>query len=250
MKDRISKGRVLIVDDEPNVRLVFRTALESFGFTVSEAQNGRAWAQPSIERSFRRGFLDLQMPGIGGMEVLQSLREAGSDVPVVVVTAHGSVPDAVAAMKLGAIRLSARTIDSGRTTTRVSDVIARHNLKPGHHPLNMCATGRTTSRGSRFHPSRSTSPRPSVRSIIRQFDLALKLLDERADLDPSLDRSPHPPGVVFETEGRHHSAYQSYKEALSIDPILHAGPAEHASAIAKNSASISRAMPSIRAANG
>ena len=96
-------GRILIVDDEPNVRLVFRTTLESAGYTVFEAADGETALGFSNASPFDLVLLDLKMPGIGGMEMLRRLRDAGHDVPVVIVTAHGSIPDAVQAMKLGAI---------------------------------------------------------------------------------------------------------------------------------------------------
>jgi DNA-binding NtrC family response regulator len=93
---------ILIVDDEPNVRLVFRTALE-LAYTVWEAGDGRTALELIHERPFAVVLLDLWMPGIDGLEILRLLKDEGVEVPVVVVTAHGSIPDAVEAMKLGAV---------------------------------------------------------------------------------------------------------------------------------------------------
>ncbi len=95
--------RILVVDDEPNVRLVFRTALESTGFLVTEAADGDAALVQLGKIPIDLILLDLKMPVMNGMETLERLRTAGDETPVVVVTAHGSVPDAVAAMKLGAV---------------------------------------------------------------------------------------------------------------------------------------------------
>src|SRR5438034_1231738 len=96
-------ARILIVDDEPNVRLVFRTALETAGHIVSEAGDGHAALASLRLDGADLLLLDLRMPGLDGMEVLRRLRETGNGVPVVIITAHGTIPDAVAAMKLGAI---------------------------------------------------------------------------------------------------------------------------------------------------
>jgi DNA-binding NtrC family response regulator len=96
-------SRILIVDDEPNVRLVFRTALESAGFAVSEARDGREAMTLIHEHTFALILLDLRMPVTDGMETLRLLRREGVEVPAVVVSAHGSIPDVVAAMRLGAI---------------------------------------------------------------------------------------------------------------------------------------------------
>ena len=87
---------ILIVDDEPNVRLVFRTALESAGYETSTAGDGEAALEVLERAPADLVLLDLQMPGLYGMEVLRRLRDAGNEVPVIFVTAHGSVPDAVA----------------------------------------------------------------------------------------------------------------------------------------------------------
>jgi DNA-binding response OmpR family regulator len=95
--------RILIVDDEPNVRLVFRTALEATGYLVTEAADGDSALVQLRKLPTDLILLDLKMPVMDGMETLRLLRDAGDETPVVVVTAHGSVPDAVAAMKLGAV---------------------------------------------------------------------------------------------------------------------------------------------------
>jgi CheY-like chemotaxis protein len=95
--------RILIVDDEPNVRLVFRTALEATGYLVTEAADGDAALAQLRKLPTDLILLDLKMPVVDGRETLRRLRDAGDETPVVVITAHGSVPDAVAAMKLGAV---------------------------------------------------------------------------------------------------------------------------------------------------
>ncbi|MGE5754667.1 MAG: response regulator, partial [Planctomycetaceae bacterium] len=118
--------RILIVDDEPNVRLVFRTALESEGHDLAEAANGRDaldWLRTSKADLI---LLDLQMPETGGMEVLRRLREAGDDTPVVIITAYGSVPDAVRAMKLGAIDFLAKPLTPHALRKVVAEVLERH----------------------------------------------------------------------------------------------------------------------------
>src|SRR5437660_1681677 len=118
--------QILIVDDEPNVRLVFRTALEAAGYRPSTAKDGEEalmWLQGSRPDLV---LLDLQMPGIGGKDVLEAIRYSGDDVPVVIVTARGSVPDAVRAMKLGAVDFLEKPLAPATLRRMVADVIARH----------------------------------------------------------------------------------------------------------------------------
>jgi FixJ family two-component response regulator len=95
--------RVLIVDDEPNVRLTFRTALETEHYDIFEATSAAQALELLAKHSFALAILDLRMPGMNGLELLAKMRESGIKVPAVIVTAYGDVPNAVKAMKLGAI---------------------------------------------------------------------------------------------------------------------------------------------------
>jgi DNA-binding NtrC family response regulator len=127
-----SKKRILIVDDEPNVRLMLQTTLASVGYEVNEAQDGQA----ALERL--RGpepacdlvLLDLSMPRMDGMELLRRLRADGSIVPVVILTAHGSIPEAVEAMKLGAIDFLTKPTTPDALRRVVAEVIERHAAAP------------------------------------------------------------------------------------------------------------------------
>jgi DNA-binding NtrC family response regulator len=103
-------ARVLIVDDEPSVRLVFRTTLESSGYDVSEASDGQAALDLIQEREFDVVLLDLRMPQLGGMEILERLRAVDSEIPVAMITAHGSIPDVVSALRLGAVDFIAKPL--------------------------------------------------------------------------------------------------------------------------------------------
>src|SRR3954454_12543813 len=117
---------ILIVDDETHVRLSFRTALETDGYAVEEAKDGQE-ALGHLERNAPPlVLLDLKMPGLGGMEMLRRLRDAGNAVPVVIITAHGTIPDSVQAMKLGAIDFLSKPITPKELRRVVREVIERH----------------------------------------------------------------------------------------------------------------------------
>jgi DNA-binding NtrC family response regulator len=123
-----SKKRILIVDDEPNVRLMLETTLASVGYDVTEAGDG----QTALDRLSGSEYdpdlvlLDLLMPRMDGMELLRRLRAMGNVIPVVILTAHGSIPEAVEAMKLGAIDFLAKPTTPDALRRVVADVIARH----------------------------------------------------------------------------------------------------------------------------
>lgn len=122
------KKCVLIVDDEPNVRLVLGTALESVGYQVVEAEDGeKAIEQLNADgTNFDLMLLDLQMAKMDGMKLLTRLRALGNVVPVVILTAHGSIPEAVTAMKLGAIDFLTKPITPEALRRVVAEAIERH----------------------------------------------------------------------------------------------------------------------------
>ena len=214
-------GKVLIVDDEPNVRQTFRLALESAGFDVDEARDGTAALDWLARSTCDVVLLDLLMPELGGMEVLRRLRDNGNDVPVVIVTAHGSIPDAVEAMRLGAIDFLAKPLTPDVLRAVVAEVIVRH------------AAARPEPKARTTEPV-SSSPilvTPSVLDLtaaklalnLRRFDEAADLLEKALDLDPYSAEAHTLMGVLLESGGQNHAAYQSYREALMIDPRY--GPA-------------------------
>src|SRR5262245_23384419 len=94
--------RILIVEDEPNVRMVFSTALVSDEYTISVAEDGETALRWLASRPYDLVLLDLRMPGIDGIEVLSRLRTSGNDVPVVIVSAYDSIPNVVQTIRLGA----------------------------------------------------------------------------------------------------------------------------------------------------
>ena len=112
------RARILIVDDEPNVRLVFRTALESTGARARRRPRTATrprwpgWGRIKVDLV----LLDLQMPGSrrDGDVLEQPPGRRATTVPVIIITAHGSIPDAVAAMKLGAIDFLSKPLTPGR----------------------------------------------------------------------------------------------------------------------------------------
>ena len=79
--------RVLVVDDEPAVRRTFELALEDSGYEVVTAASGEEGLARFDERRPAVVFLDLKMPGLGGVEVLRSIRERDREVIVYIVTA-------------------------------------------------------------------------------------------------------------------------------------------------------------------
>jgi DNA-binding response OmpR family regulator len=97
---------ILIVDDEKNVRSSLGTTFRLEGYAVETAEDGRSAIAAVEGGGIDAVVLDLQMPGLDGYETLRELRRRDARVPVVFLTAHGSVERAVEALRLdaGAVR--------------------------------------------------------------------------------------------------------------------------------------------------
>jgi DNA-binding response OmpR family regulator len=123
---------ILIVDDEPNVRLMLRTTLETADYRVIEVADGLAALAQLRQTSCDLILMDLRMPEVDGMWALYRLRERGDASPVVFLTAHGSLPDAVTAMKLGACDFLAKPATPEALRAVVAAVIRRNQDRPDH----------------------------------------------------------------------------------------------------------------------
>ena len=95
-------GAVLIIDDEAEIRESLQTLLEMEGFAVETAPTGEAGLQRIGEHPFDLILLDLALPGRDGMEILAEIRAHETRLPVIMITAYGTVENAVRAMQSGA----------------------------------------------------------------------------------------------------------------------------------------------------
>ena len=175
----------LVADDDPGVRLIVRRFLEKRGFGVEVAGDGAEALDTLSFHSFDLIVSDVKMPGMSGIEFLQQARERGLTSPVVFLTASGSVPDAVAAMKVGAFEflekpvkperlmqvvdaaMKLRSAESGSTSSLSVDVVVGAPVPSSPPPLP---------RASRAPPSVSSLPPgvslpPSVGGSIGRYEV-------------------------------------------------------------------------------
>jgi DNA-binding response OmpR family regulator len=200
---------ILIVDDEPNVRLVFRTALESTGADLAAAEDGEAALAWLRANSVDLVLLDLQMPGMGGMGVLEQLRASGNDVPVIIITAHGSIPDAVAAIKLGAIDFLSKPLTPDALRRAVAEVLDREPPRSSNR-----ASGEAAPAVSPF----AGHLRDAKHAINRRhFADAENHLRQAIGLNPKSAEAHNLMGVLHESRGERDASYRSYKAALKAD---------------------------------
>src|SRR5438309_2812458 len=102
---------LLLVEDKNELRAMLRKALERSGYTVDEAPDGAAAIQKIRARRYLLVITDLKMPGAPGLDVLRETKQADATIPVLLLTAYGSVEEAVAAMKEGAFDFLQKPVD-------------------------------------------------------------------------------------------------------------------------------------------
>jgi two-component system, NtrC family, nitrogen regulation response regulator GlnG len=105
------KKRVLVVDDEESIRWVLGTCLEKAGYSVEYGENGSQALEKADSDKFSLIILDIKMPDLSGLEVLEELRSKGIDIPVIIITAQNTVKNAIEAMKRGAYDYIAKPFD-------------------------------------------------------------------------------------------------------------------------------------------
>src|ERR1700720_1218063 len=101
----------LLVEDKNELRAMLRKALERAGYTVDDAPDGTAAIQKVRARRYLMVITDLKMPGASGLDVLRATKHADASIPVILLTAFGSVEEAVTAMKEGAFDFLQKPVD-------------------------------------------------------------------------------------------------------------------------------------------
>ena len=105
-------ARVLLVDDDPDFCEALGDRLRSLGFEVSVADRGSEALRLCREEPPAIVLLDLVLPGMDGMAVLEAIRRSEPDVVVIVITGHGTIARAVEAMKKGAYDFVSKPVDA------------------------------------------------------------------------------------------------------------------------------------------
>ncbi|MSR46425.1 MAG: sigma-54-dependent Fis family transcriptional regulator [Planctomycetes bacterium] len=130
--------RLLLVDDEVNLRAVLKALLEREGYSVEEAPDGATALVKAREKSYAAVLTDLRMPGMDGLELLDALRQEQPELPVILLTAHGTVPTAVDAMRRGAFNFLTKPFDQVELSQVMERAIATRLVRRRdvHEPRN------------------------------------------------------------------------------------------------------------------
>ncbi|OPZ10750.1 MAG: Transcriptional regulatory protein ZraR [candidate division BRC1 bacterium ADurb.BinA364] len=121
--------RILVADDEENMRMVLREILEREGYQVAEAPDGQAAVEAADGHSFSLAILDIKMPRLDGIQALGRLRAIDPSLPVVMITAHGGRAIAMDAVRLGAYDFFEKPFDMQEMRVVVKRALERGALQ-------------------------------------------------------------------------------------------------------------------------
>jgi len=119
------KPTILIIDDDTSLRRVLEYNLQEAGYSVAAAAGGEEGLRLFAEVQPFLVISDMKMPGMDGMQVLQSVKQRSPETPVIMITAFGSVDMAVEAMKAGAYDYITKPFNNAEVIARVNAVLRR-----------------------------------------------------------------------------------------------------------------------------
>ena len=120
---------ILLVEDKDSLRRVLRLTLENAGYSVAEAADARAALKEIAACPHKLVLTDLRMPNGSGLDVLRAARAADGTIPVIVMTAFGSIDEAVQAMKDGAHDFLQKPVDSNHLLLLVDRALEQERLR-------------------------------------------------------------------------------------------------------------------------
>lgn len=123
------KAHILVTDDERPIRNTLKEILEFEKYKVSTAENGSEALELIAEHEFDLIFLDIKMKGIDGIETLRQIRTAGFQLPVIMISGHGTIDIAVEATKMGAYDFLEKPLDLNRLLLTVRNALSQGDLQ-------------------------------------------------------------------------------------------------------------------------
>lgn len=119
---------ILIIDDEKSIRNVLRDILQHEGYQVEEAPDGEQGIKLFQSKTFDLVLCDIKMPKMDGMEVLQQIMAVNPEIPVIMISGHGSIENAVEAVKKGAYDFISKPPDLNRLLITLRNALDKNTL--------------------------------------------------------------------------------------------------------------------------
>ncbi|HTV15987.1 MAG TPA: sigma-54 dependent transcriptional regulator [Acidobacteriaceae bacterium] len=160
--------RILIIDDEAAIRESLETLLALEGYAIDTAENGELGLERIGEQPFDLVLLDLALPGRNGIEILASIRERQPSLPVIMITAYGTVGNVVDAIRSGAQNFVQKPWDNEKLLADIRAAIARYRAEEENVQLK-----------------RALRQRYSFANIVGKSEVMLRIFDLVAQVAPT-----------------------------------------------------------------
>ncbi|MFI5089602.1 MAG: sigma-54-dependent transcriptional regulator [Terriglobales bacterium] len=167
-QEGVSPASILIIDDESEIRESLETLLEMEGYRVDAAESGEDGLARIAGQPFDLVLLDLALPGKNGLEILAEIHERDPQLAVIMITAYGTVENAVNAMQAGAVNFIQKPWDNEKLLADVRAVIARRRVEEENVQLK-----------------RALKQRYNFQNIVGKSEPMLRILDLVGQVAPS-----------------------------------------------------------------
>ena len=192
--------RILVVDDEKNIRMTLAESLSGMDLDVEAVPNGTEAIACLESERYHLMLLDIKMPGLDGMEVLRWAREHRPFMPVIMITAHGTAFNAVEAVQIGAADVIQKPFSVEEVRRHVARVLSRDTLDPtmasDYDACMELGRGRIND---------------------RQFDAAAAYVYEALRHDGTRPEAHDLLGVLYQLRGDVEEARRCFEKALMLD---------------------------------
>ncbi len=123
-----TKATIFIVDDDPSIRLALENLVSSIGQPVETYAAAQDFLRDCPRNPAGCLVLDVQMPGLSGLDLQSELSEAGIYLPVIFITGHGDIPSTVRAMKAGAVEFLTKPVGDSELLAAIDQALERDRL--------------------------------------------------------------------------------------------------------------------------
>ncbi len=198
----MNRAKIFVIDDERTIRLTFRLALETDGYAVEEAASQDEAMMGFQSERYDLVILDLRLGDASGLDVLAAMRQQGIQTPTLMITAYGSIRNAVRAMQLGAIDFLEKPIEPSALRRIVAEIVGRHQSPPKPVELG----------------SLEDFLREAKRLInLQNFEAAGRMVAEALKIDDQSPDAHNLQGVLQEIAGDYEAAKKSYGRAIKLN---------------------------------
>ena len=122
------KTLVLLVEDDPDITVILSDRLKAMGYDVIAASDGETALDATAQNSPGLLLLDIELPRMSGLDVLKRVHQISPEIPVIVMTAHGTIARAVEAMKEGAVDFITKPIEPANLRSVIAKALERKDL--------------------------------------------------------------------------------------------------------------------------